>query len=120
MREIMKKVCIAFFFIMLIPLLKGKETSWSNYTNTNKILDILINGDYLWIATDGGLYKYNKNTEEYDFYNRANASLPDNHLRSLALDSSKKLWLTTHYYGIGCFDDVPFSICSNWYRNIIG
>jgi ligand-binding sensor domain-containing protein len=100
-----EKIGILFFqMIITVTFLFGQESVWENYTYTKKITDILNDGEYLWIATDGGLYKYNKNTEEFQFYNRANINLPDNHIRSLAKDNNGKLWLTTHYYGIGCFD----------------
>jgi ligand-binding sensor domain-containing protein len=68
------------------------------------VTEILNDGDYLWVATDGGLVKMNKNTEEKNFYNRANACLPDNHLRSLAKDKDGNIWVTTQYYGVGRFD----------------
>ncbi|MBA7511794.1 hypothetical protein ES705_03790 [subsurface metagenome] len=96
------KLFIAFLFVIQISLF-GQHTDWINYTYTNKVAEILTDGDYLWVATDGGLYKYNKVTEQYTFFSRANANLPDNHLRSLAKDKYGQIWLTSHFRGIGCF-----------------
>jgi ligand-binding sensor domain-containing protein len=89
----------------MYPVLTFPQLSdWSNYTNGNMVTEILNDGDYLWIATDGGLVKMNKATEEKTFYNRANAGLPDNHLRSLAKDKDGNIWVTAQYYGVGRFD----------------
>ncbi|MCK4662361.1 MAG: T9SS type A sorting domain-containing protein [Bacteroidales bacterium] len=107
----MTKINKLIVLLFIIPLCSfSQHPAWTNYTNTDKVFDILIDGEYLWVATDGGLYKYNKTTEQYTFYNRANANLPDNHLRSLVKDKAGKLWLTTQYYGIGCFDGEKCTI----------
>jgi ligand-binding sensor domain-containing protein len=77
---------------------------WRNYTCVDKIFDILNAGNNIWIAANGGLIKFDKTAETRTFYNHANAGLPDNHLRSLAMDKSGNIWVSSQYYGIGRFD----------------
>ncbi|MDR2293181.1 MAG: hypothetical protein LBE11_06890, partial [Prevotellaceae bacterium] len=104
--------CIILFSLLIMcPALAFSQLSdWVNYTNGNMVTEILNDGDYLWIATDGGLAKMNKNTEEKTFYNRANAGLPENHLRSLAKDKDGNIWVTSQYNGIGKFDGTHCSV----------
>ena len=93
--------------LMLILLLQcySQNPEWINLTNGDRVYDLLSFKNNLWIGTDGGLVKLNKTTEEISFYNRANAALPDNHIRSIAIDSSGNLWLGTQYNGVGKFYD---------------
>lgn len=84
--------------------LLSQNPEWKNYTNGDKVFDILDNDQFLWIGTWGGLVKLNKNTEQTTFYNRANSGIPDNHILSLAIDSSNNVWLGTKYYGVGKFN----------------
>jgi len=83
---------------------QAQNPEWLNYTSPERIYALVDDGDKLWIGTEGGLAKLDKTTGEFSFYNRANANLPDNHIRSLALDSSGYLWIGTRYSGIGRFD----------------
>ncbi|MDR1896322.1 MAG: T9SS type A sorting domain-containing protein [Prevotellaceae bacterium] len=104
MKYRIKSIILLLLLIMHPAITFSQLSDWENYTNGNMVTKILNDGDYLWIATDGGLVKMNKNTEEKTFYNRANAGLPDNHLRSLAKDKDGNIWVTTQYNGIGKFD----------------
>ncbi len=98
----MKKI---FYFILIFTAQQlAQNPEWINLTNGDKVLSIVSSGNNLWVGTDGGLVKINKETEEIAFYNRANANLPDNHIRALAIDSSGNLWIGTQYEGIGRFD----------------
>ncbi|MFO7447313.1 MAG: two-component regulator propeller domain-containing protein [Ignavibacteriaceae bacterium] len=82
----------------------AQNPEWINLTNGDKVFDIISSGNYLWIGTDGGLVSLDKTTDKLTFFNRGNANLPDNHIRTLAMDSSGFLWIGTQYEGIGKFD----------------
>lgn len=91
-----------FFLIALISfdiLCKG-QSKWYNLTGVNTIEKIIDDHPYLWMATDGGLLKYNKNSGEIKKYTKANADLPGNRLSSIVING-KTLWLGTRYEGIG-------------------
>lgn len=100
----MKKINIFLLLFFISFLTKAQGPEWINLTNGDKVFSILSSGNNLWIGTDGGLVKLNKETEDLTFFNRANANLPDNHIRALALDSSGYLWIGTQYEGFGKFD----------------
>ena len=109
-KSIVSLLFLIIIFLLLSSFTHCQDTVWTNYTYTGKLMDILADSNYLWIATDGGLIKYNKLTEECNTYNRANVNLPDNHLRSLAKDREGDIWLSTHYGGIGCFNGESCTI----------
>lgn len=41
---------------------------WTNYTNTDSIIDIAVDEDYVWFATYGGVKRYDKNTDTWKDY----------------------------------------------------
>ena len=88
---------ISIILFAFCPYMAFSQLSeWNNYTNKDRIYDLLNDGDYLWIATDGGLVKFNKNTNEKAYYTRNNG-LPDNHVRALAKDSEGYIWIGCQY-----------------------
>lgn len=94
--------------VMIYPCLAFSQLiNWINYTSKNEVSDILSDGEYLWIATEGGLIKLNKSTKEKIFYDRT-GGLPDNHLKSLAKDKEGNIWVTSKYYGVGKFDGTKW------------
>ena len=78
--NILIEVFIIFLFFSNTTLYcqSDKWSEWENQVNTRKIKSILVDGDYLWLATNGGLVKYNKTTGEKIFYNKGNSDIPDN------------------------------------------
>lgn len=80
------------------------HVNWLNYSFSQRVTDIDINGEYLWISTQGGLVKYNKKTDEKTFYNRANSNLPDNNLLGVFCGENGEVWISSKYYGIGKFN----------------
>jgi ligand-binding sensor domain-containing protein len=105
------KSIVLFWLLLLSPVVAFSQLSdWKNYTNGDMVTKILNDGDYLWIATDGGLVKMHKTTEEKTFYNRANTGLPDNHIRGLAKDINGDIWVASQYNGIGKFDGTNCTV----------
>lgn len=98
------KMILLFLSVLSPAFALAQLSDWKNYTNYNKVSDMLNDGDYLWIATDGGLIRLNKKTDEKTFYDRAKYGLPDNHLRALAKDKEGNLWITSQYNGVAKFD----------------
>lgn len=94
---------IALLLIIITCSGFPQKLEWVNYTNSETVYRILNHKDNLWIATNGGLARLNKSSEEIFVFTRSNASLPDNHINSLCLDSSGNLWVGTRYSGIGKF-----------------
>ena len=104
----MKRYLIICFIVTSIftSNVFSSNPEWITYTFGDEIYTMLDDGGYLWLGTDGGLVKFNKLTEEKTFFNKANTNngLMDNHIRALAFDSKKNLWVGTKYGGVSKFD----------------
>ncbi len=44
---------------------------WKNYTDMKVVNKSFRNGDEIWSATEGGLFKFNSATEEYEFFTKS-------------------------------------------------
>ncbi len=95
---------IIYCLLILTLQCYAGNPEWINLTNGDDVFALANAGNILWVGTDGGLVKLDKTTGGLTLYNRANANLPDNHIRCLAIDSSGYLWIGTQYSGIGKFN----------------
>ena len=68
--------------------LQSQNPQWLNYTVT--VIGVYASaseGNYIWAGTCGGIAKINTITGEIEFYNKADSGLPDNDVRSIAIDA---------------------------------
>ncbi len=87
---------------------------WKNFTNTNDVKAFAYANDHLWIATTGGLVKFDPVTEARQVFTNAEG-LGGNFLLSVAADSNGNLWvgadngtLTKLEFVSGRFTVYPF------------
>lgn len=100
-----KLICITIIWLMGIGILSGQTNSaWLNYTSSEKVCNIKVRGNDVWLATLGGLVKYDKTTGEKNYYTKASSGLPSNHVVDLDFDQTGSLWVSTKYNGIGKFN----------------
>ncbi|HXF48129.1 MAG TPA: two-component regulator propeller domain-containing protein [Verrucomicrobiae bacterium] len=64
---------------------------WKNYTNTNDVRGFAYSGGYLWVATTGGLARFDPVTESRQVYTNAEG-LGGNFLLSVAADGRGNVW----------------------------
>ncbi len=100
-----------FFYITFFQVLSpqnyfSQNSEWINYTYNENIHSIAGIEDTLWIATSGGLVKYNIQTEEKIFYNVSNSGLISNHISPIAVDSLGNVWMWISYERTLCFPNV--------------
>ncbi len=108
------KVKSSFFkrclFVLLVVISSKGFTQnpiWMNYTNGDVINDIATSGNSLWIATSGGLVKYDKVTDQVTFFNKGNSGIPRNEISAMDVEPNGNLWMITEA-GLSSFDG------SNW------
>lgn len=65
---------------------------WKNFTNTNDVRGFAFAGGYLWVATSGGLVKFDPVSESRQVFTNAEG-LGGNVLLSLAADAKGNLWI---------------------------
>ena len=77
----------------------------TNSLSSNRIKDITGIGNEIWIATDNGLNKYDKSTDEFTVYKKTEDenSLVNSEIRVLHIDREGILWVGTRG-GISTFD----------------
>ncbi len=93
----MKRILFLFVNILLsVFYANSQNPQWINYTNGDQISSIAYEGEYIWIGTyNGGLIKLDKVNGCTTFYNRANSGLPNNRIRSIAIDQFGNKWIGT-------------------------
>ena len=101
---------IFLFWISITTLFSQAHSSWLNYSFSQRVTDICLDNINVWVATQGGLVKYNKSNGQKTYYNRANSNLPDNNLLSLCIDKDKSIWVGGKYYGIGKYNGEKCTI----------
>ncbi|MBN1583947.1 MAG: hypothetical protein JXA89_24780 [Anaerolineae bacterium] len=87
-----------------LPTPKPASThpGWTSYTATGHVNDLAFDHEgNLWIATPGGLLKWNTASDEITRYTESDG-LADNWVEKLAVAPDGKLWIATSG-GISCF-----------------
>jgi len=80
---------LLFFFVFTLS-----AQDWTTFTNHKSVNDIVKDGNTLWVATEGGLLKWDLENEVYEKYTSSNG-LISNSIRQIALDNVGDVWLAT-------------------------
>ena len=103
MKTSSKILLILIFSAYPILGLISQNTDWIIYTNSEKVNCQLIQGNYNWIGTNGGIAKINIHTREIDFINSGNSGLQHNFVQCLTTDLDENIWVGskgTNYCGV--------------------
>lgn len=103
----MKKYFIGLSFVLMLLTVNFAQ-QWDGLITSFNINSIAEDGDFLWLATDGGLVKYEKSTGNKVFYNRSNSNLPYNYVTSVAVEGNGNIWIGT-WDGLSMFDGDVFN-----------
>lgn len=88
----------------------SQNPEWMNFgSGAFNVSAIADEGDYLWFG-GGGLTRFNKNTGEMIFYNKANSELPTNWVTSVAVDLKGNKWIGTSGDGLAKFDGESWTV----------
>jgi ligand-binding sensor domain-containing protein len=94
-------IVLCFYFSQI----SGQIVNWENLTCGKEINVITDLGSNLWIGTQGGLVRINKEDGQTFFFNVANSSLTSNMIINLSPDSAGQLVIQTDKAGILKFDN---------------
>ena len=83
--------------------------NWSIYTNTDIVMCMQNDGEYLWIGTNGGLVKLNKQNGGKQFYNRCDG-LPETRVSALTTNKKGELWTSSENCVIAKFNGTGFDV----------
>ncbi|MCB2220257.1 MAG: T9SS type A sorting domain-containing protein [Bacteroidetes bacterium] len=92
----MKKITTLILITLHVSLftLQGvaQNSQWLNYNKANEIRALAIEGNHLWMSTDGGLVKQDILTGARESYNKANSGLPVNEVTAIAIGEDGSRW----------------------------
>ncbi|CUS76316.1 hypothetical protein JGI20_01597 [Candidatus Kryptobacter tengchongensis] len=96
MEKLKKNLAIVLFAILIFNLSFSQNPEWINFTYGNYIRALAIEGDYIWVGTNGGLVKLNMLTGEKVYYTKA-SGLPSNQIYTIADSKLFKSTLLSQY-----------------------
>jgi len=105
----MRKLHLLFLFLLASLAIYAQNPEWINYTNRQYVQTVVVEGDFVWLGTGGGLVKLNKTTGEKTFFNTGNSGLPSNSINSIAIDGSGNKWIGTAN-GLAKFDGTNWTV----------
>ncbi len=116
----MRKSVLFFLIIFSLGIVesRGQTQEWIDYPQGEEVYALSVQGNYLWIATNGGAVRLDLSTGEESFFNRGNSALPSNAVHSLFVEKNNV------YFGTECEGLVKFSgnnwtpINSNYYSGV--
>lgn len=103
----------------------AQKPKWLNISTPSSITSIVEQEDTLWLATEGGLVKWNKKTKTPSFYNKSGQGALMTSIRCMVIDQKGVKWLGTYNLGLVIVNgsDIQIknsSIIPSWkYDNII-
>jgi len=88
---------LKYIFLILLILLTTKiiqagVNDWTTFTSQNDIRDLILIGDYIWCATNGGVFSYEISTGIYQQFNNTNG-LTSINAQTIEIDHKGKIWV---------------------------
>lgn len=109
MKKFILSLSVVFLLSASTTLLWGQNPEWKAYSGgLSRIQKIVDDGDYLWLATYGGLVKFNKISHESTVYDKTNSELPSYDIVDMAMDKTNALWMATDI-GVSRFDGTTWN-----------
>ncbi|MGD9200659.1 MAG: two-component regulator propeller domain-containing protein [Chitinispirillia bacterium] len=81
-----------WIILFLSPFFVFGNSPFFNYVSTVEVSDILLDDNYTWVTTKGGLIRINQNDHNTKLF-KNNEQIPDLQLTALCKDSSGNLWI---------------------------
>ncbi|MEJ5306048.1 MAG: T9SS type A sorting domain-containing protein [Ignavibacteria bacterium] len=100
-----------FLSFTIFPILSfSQNPEWINFTASNFVYAIALEGDYVWVGKwGGGLVRIDKRTGNMTFYTKA-SGLPNNNVSAIAIDGQGNKWIGTDGGGVAKFDGVNWTV----------
>lgn len=112
----MKKTSIILIISLFFSIQLQSQQNWTNYTNHGNIYDVLIDGDDMWIGSQGGLIRNNKVKGEFGTYVAGNSPIKGGGIREIEKAPDGSLWLGSENAGLFNLKDGEWT---HYYEGII-
>jgi ligand-binding sensor domain-containing protein len=100
-------ILLLFFGCFAMPVF-GQVPQWTNFINDHIIYDIALEGDYLWVGSQGGLTKINRVNGEKQTFLPSNSGLRGFGVRSIYIASDGVKWIGGESGGLMRFDGTDW------------
>ncbi len=90
-----------FLLVAASTALFAKVGDWITFTNQGDIRDIIVQGDTLWCATNGGVFRYDFVIDQYEQFNNTNG-LSSNDAQAIEVDQHGNIWVAFSDGWINC------------------
>ena len=98
----MKKILLVYFIFSTL-LFSQQIKNWQNFTNLGEIIDVELNDDLIWAATNGGVFQYSLNNDDFLILTKSEG-ISSHTITSVAADSFGKVWIGTSEGYIDVYD----------------
>ena len=101
--SIMLRMLQIFFPILMVFVqlsFSQESTEWSAYTSMREASKLFIGDDFVWVATSGGVLRYDRTSQTFVRFTRLNG-LPSNEVSCMNMDEQGNMWFGTRYAGLG-------------------
>lgn len=107
----MNKLRISIVFILFTNCIScfindvfAQAPKWVNYSKDFMFKDIDIDGNYIWISTNGGLVRYDKLTNTSTILTPAVSGITNGNINNLLIASNGDKWVSTNSAGLLHYD----------------
>jgi len=76
---------------------------WQTLSSGNEVLDLLVDDNEVWVATTGGVVRWNAEDGTYQRYTTLDG-LASNTVREIVRDRQGNIWTASSVDGVSCFD----------------
>ena len=93
---------VLLWTVMVSITTAQSSDAWQTYTKVSVINALVIEDNFVWAATDGGVLRWHSRDETYVKYTTADG-LAHNEVRDVAIDPAGRKWFATAF-GVSAFD----------------
>ena len=110
MKNLLLIICVSWFIIAPAQL------NFENFSSQNTVNDLLKDGDYIWVATTGGVFKRDQSNGHLVAAYTTKEGLTSNNVQTIAKDLDGNIWFGTQGRGISVFNPNN-GTWKQWYKN---
>jgi ligand-binding sensor domain-containing protein len=94
---------------MIDDSLYGQKVTYEHYGSGSSVLDLAIQGEYIWVVNNlGGIVKVQRTTGDMIHFNHTDPNLRSNNINSLAIGVDGTLWVGG-YSGLFAYDGTEWN-----------
>jgi ligand-binding sensor domain-containing protein len=109
MKRTIKMFLISHFLQMCFAY--AQIPQWRTYVDGNNVTTIAVEGESVWIGFDySGIAYLDNPAGSLIYYNTENSDLPENRVKSIAVDSEGIKWIGTRGGGLAKFDEENWTV----------